>query len=302
MKVTKAIILLLGAIVLNGQFALAQITPIKKNQPANNNTTTNTNTTKRKRVSLPAAPRKKKKRIPDSLRKPVRFAGFRLGSDILPTVFGTFDNRLTSYQGTFEVLLSNKYFIELSGGVEQRIRQGVSNYTYTSQGFYGRAGINYNLIHRQSDDDAIFVGLHFGYAQFDNDISYTITNSLGGGDVSNQIVEKGLSGTWLEGNFGFKVELFKNLYMGPMFRVKVKLTGSEGVDLFPNDVPGFGVNNGANFAFGYHILYRIPFKSKKRKRRIKTTPVKTIKGAPIKKTSPKPDKKKTNKKEEEENK
>lgn len=287
MKVMKALVLLFGAMLLSTQFGLAQITPVKKNQPADNdNNNTNRNTTTRKRVPATPPARKKKKTIPDSLRKPLRFAGFRFGADVLPTIFGTFDNRLTSYQGTFEVLLSNKYFIELSGGVEQRIRQGNTNYTYTSQGFYGRAGINYNMLHRQSDDDAIFFGLHFGYAQFDNDISYTINNTLGGGDISHQIAEKKLTGTWLEGNFGFKVALFKNFYMGPMFRVKVKLTGSEGEELYPNDIPGYGANNGANFAFGYHILYRIPFKSKKRKRRIKTTPIKTIKGTPIKKNSP----------------
>ncbi|EAY26725.1 DUF6048 family protein [Microscilla marina] len=288
MKVMQGLVVLVGIVLLIGHVAQAQTTPTKKDQTKKDTSTTVKSTT---RINITPPPaRSKKKTKPDSLHKPLRLAGFRLGADILPTAFGTFDQRFTSYQGTFEVLLNNKYFIELSGGVEQRIRQGVSNYTYSSQGFYGRMGINYNMLHRKSKDDAIYVGLHFGYARFDNDISYTITNTANGGDASGLIIEKQLMGTWLEGNFGFKVELFNNLYMGPMFRVKIKLTGSEGELLYPNDIPGYGVNNAANFAFGYHILYRIPFKSKKRKRRVIITPSTPIKKTPPNPTPPKKDK------------
>lgn len=213
---------------------------------------------------------RKKKRERDSLWKPLKVAGIRFGADILPTVFGVFDNNYTSYQGTFEVLLNNKYFIELSGGTEQVIRRGAGDYTYTNQGIYGRIGINYNMLHKKTEDDAIYVGLHYGYAQFDNDIKYSIVNPLGA-VTDRPIAEKGLSGSWLEFNFGFRVELFKNLYMGPMFRVKTKLTASQGELLVPNDMPGYGPNNAANFAFGYHLLYRIPFR-KAKKRKVKLTP------------------------------
>lgn len=211
---------------------------------------------------------KRRKRAADTTWKPLRVAGIRFGSDILPTLLGQFDENRTSYQGTFEVLLNNKYSIELSAGVEEVIRKGSGEYKYRSNGSYGRLGINYNLLHKKSDDDIIYVGFHFGYAQFDHDITYSIVNPLG--DVNNaQISEKQLFGTWLEFNFGFRIELFKNLYMGPMFRVKSKLTGSAGELITPNDLPGYGLNNGANFTFGYHLLYRIPFRKSKRSRRRK---------------------------------
>lgn len=219
---------------------------------------------KRQRRKQRRAERRQKKLAKrDSTWKPLRIAGIRFGADVLPTIFGVLDETRTSYQGTFELLLNNKYSIELSGGTDQVTRLGAGTYRYNSQGFFGRLGINYNLLHKQSDDDLIYVGLHFGYAQFDNDIQYSIVNPLGNADNFTAADEQ-LNGTWLEFNFGFRIELFKNFYMGPMFRVKSKLSGSEGDRLTPNDIPGYGVNNGANFAFGYHLLYRIPFTSKKK--------------------------------------
>jgi len=221
---------------------------------------------------------RKRKRAADTTWKPIRIAGVRLGSDILPTAFAQFDENRTSYQGTFEVLLNNKYSIELSGGVDEVIRRGSGEYQYTSSGAYGRVGINYNLLHKKSDDDVIYVGLHYGYAQFDHNITYTIVNPLG--DVTQQLTESQLTGSWLEFNFGFRIELFKNLYMGPMFRIKAKLTGSEGEFITPNDIPGYGVNNGANFNFGYHLMYRIPFGKSKGKKRIKISRKRAAKKVP----------------------
>ena len=220
---------------------------------------------------------RKRKRAADTTWKPLRIGGVRFGADILPMAFAQFDENRTSYQGTFEVLLNNKYSIELSGGIDEVTRRGSGEYRYTSNGGYGRIGINYNLLHKKSDDDFIYVGLHFGYAQFDHDITYTIVNQLG--DVTQQLAESQLTGTWAEFNFGFRIELFKNLYMGPMFRIKTKLTGSEGELITPNDVPGYGVNNGANFNFGYHLMYRIPFRKSKGKKRIKRLRNKRKRGA-----------------------
>ncbi|OJJ17310.1 hypothetical protein BKI52_31920 [marine bacterium AO1-C] len=210
---------------------------------------------------------RKRKREADTTWKPIRIAGLRFGADILPTAFAQFDENRTSYQGTFELLLNNKYSIELSGGIDEVIRRGAGEYKYTSNGSYGRLGINYNLLHKKSDDDFIYVGLHFGYAQFNHDITYTIVNPLG--NVTQQLAENQLFGTWMEFNFGFRIELFKNLYMGPMFRIKAKLTGSEGELLTPSDIPGYGTNNGANFNFGYHLMYRIPLRKSKGSKRTK---------------------------------
>lgn len=263
MNVKQGLIFLLWAVLLIGQAANAQIEPEKETRD-----TTRKKPVNRPRKNIPKRKSKKAKR--DTSYRPLRFAGIRFGADVLPTMFGVLNDNLESYQGTFEVLLNNKYFIELSGGIDHVTRKGVSNYTYRSKGMYGRIGVNYNMLHRKSKDDAIYVGLHFGYAQFDNQINYQINNTVTG-NVDRQITEKQLSGAWLEGNFGFKVELFKNFYMGPMFRVKFKLGGSKGELLEPNDIPGYGVNNGGNFAFGYHLLYRLPFgKKAKKKRRSKT--------------------------------
>lgn len=279
---------------------LVQIGYAQENEgPITNDTTTIQDSTKKtltKKILTPKTLTKKerrakrrvekrleraRRRAADSTWKPLRFAGIRLGSDILPTAFALLDENRTSYQGTLEVLLNNKYSIELSGGVEETIRRGSGEYRYTSSGNYGRIGINYNLLHKKTEDDVIYVGLHFGYAQFDHDITYTILNQLG--DVTQQLAEKQLTGSWLEFNFGFRIELFKNLYMGPMFRIKAKLTGSEGELLTPSDIPGYGSNNGANFNFGYHLMYRLPFgktKGSKRKRRVRAKRSKTGKGVP----------------------
>lgn len=189
------------------------------------------------------------------------------------------------YEGTVDVgFAQNRFFAVFDYGISkvERNREflNYTGFTYDSQGSYIRLGADYNFMHRNFKDEAMFVGFRYGIASFKHDFQYFGANEAWGYNprrlvtIANvatiiderfpgRITESGLSATWIEIVTGLKVNVWKQLFMGYTARFML-LSGVKGENvLLANDLPGFGnTNQRARVVLNYYISYRIAFKTK----------------------------------------
>ncbi len=136
---------------------------------------------------------------------------------------------------------------------------------YLSNGIYGRLGVDLNIAKFESlkDHDLLFLGIRYGYSQFNqeaNNIYYT--NYWGG--INSSLPRRPMSAHWAELVFGMKGELFHNFFLGWTFRGKFPFLQTNDPNIKPYIIPGLGKTTGEiPFAFTFTASYRFPiFKTK----------------------------------------
>jgi len=192
-------------------------------------------------------------------KEPLYFSGARVGLEMLHLAENIFGTDRTGFEMNADVAVSNKFFLVVDLGTEKYTRSDVTNnYTYTNSGQYLRIGIDYNLLHKKTADEAVSFGLRYASANFKHDLNYTLSDDFWG-DASGNIEEQGLSANWVEFVASFKVKIIKNLYLSPNFRIKF-LGGSKGnSSLTIADIPGYGVaKSNTKASVNYSLLYRLP--------------------------------------------
>ena len=131
---------------------------------------------------------------------------------------------------------------------------------YLSNGVYGRVGVDLNITKFESlkDHDLVFLGIRYGYAQFNqevNDIYYL--NYWGG--INTSLARSPMSAHWAELVFGMKGQIFSNFFLGWTFRGKFPLLQTNNPNIKPYIIPGFGKTTGTvPFAFTFTVSYRFP--------------------------------------------
>lgn len=134
--------------------------------------------------------------------------------------------------------------------------------TYTSDGIYFKLGVDFDLRKGETDKsrDMFYLGGRYAFASFQQQIqNYEITSSYWpalieqNAEFTNQV-------HWVEAITGFKVEVFKNMYLGLGLRFKMMLyqSGDETIKPAPF-IPGFGKTTGALVVgFNYNLYYNLP--------------------------------------------
>jgi hypothetical protein len=251
------------------------------------------------------------KNIPDSLKKALKYKkpfkftveGIRFGFDVLYPIYDNFvvppDKNALDPDKQFEMIYSakqrlegsidvgfaqNRFFAVLDYGISSidRRRKGLAYtaFTYKNVGSYFRIGADYNFMHRNFKEEAMFVGFRYARAYFSHDFEYFGANEAWNYsprrliESTAQIVderyygsisESNLSATWFEIVTGLRVNVWKQFYMGYTARVMIR-SAVQGEDILKaNELPGFGsTNRTARLIFNYYIYYRIPFLSNKK--------------------------------------
>jgi len=209
--------------------------------------------------------------------EPLRFSGIRIGTDMLlplVPVFSKPENQRQAYEICSEILLSNRLFIPIDFGYAAIARKHVAYrsividnqlvnrvpaqyYFYENQGTYWRIGLDYNFMHRKTNDEALFVGGRIARSSFNHRLSYTYYDKMweNFGETTPYFSQTAWFG---EGVAGLKVKVFNQLFVSTLLRVKFRFINPSADQISVNDIPGFGANNDAiNLFVGWQLLYRI---------------------------------------------
>ena len=194
--------------------------------------------------------------------------GLRLGIDLSKPIRSI----LQDYNSGIEIVgddrISKKWYIAAELGNEEFTT--IEDFTNsTSKGSYITAGLNYNSYNNWLDmNNEIFVGFRYGFATFEQTLnSYqvnTVGNPFPSPVITTPITEDGLTAHWAELQFGFKAEVYNNLFLTVSGSYKIMVSVNDPENFKVHYAPGFNrvyaSNNG--FGFNYTISYLIPFRKK----------------------------------------
>ncbi|MFP4060401.1 MAG: DUF6048 family protein [Bacteroidales bacterium] len=142
---------------------------------------------------------------------------------------------------------------------------GLNNYTqeedfvdYHANGYFVRAGLNYNMLDNEKfrNNDIVFLGIRPAWCSFTHSANDVIIRDSHWGNTRTQIAEQDLNVFWLEALAGIKVEVLQNLYLGWSIRGKVVIAVNGDDDSNPAYIPGFGKSvNKSVIGINYNVAY-----------------------------------------------
>jgi hypothetical protein len=187
----------------------------------------------------------------------------RAGFDLVGPGIYIYDNEKLSLEGYISFDKSEKLSFVLEGGyVDYKYTQ--YNYEYLSNGFFTRAGADFNLLKPDISKSKYWagVGLRYGISFYTSETPLFQHENYWG-TVTSSIPSKKSTGHFIELTPGFRTEIFRNMSIGWTIRLKMLISGGGTKDLKPIYLPGFG-NAGKLTAVGvsYYISFNIPYKTK----------------------------------------
>jgi len=185
----------------------------------------------------------------------------RIGTDLGFIGVSLFDPDKTAFEINADVDLY-KFFITADYGIASW-EFSRESFTYDNSGSYFKAGIDYNLIARDLDLNVIYFGFKYAHSSFDENFNYAMTDPLFY-DYAEEISKPGMSAHWYEANFGMKIRVWKDLYLGWAGRIKfAKKVSANETSFDTYYIPGYGLaDSDSRWGFNYQIFYRIPFREK----------------------------------------
>ena len=136
------------------------------------------------------------------------------------------------------------------------------NYEYQTNGFFARAGADFNLLKPEKSLGKYWagVGLRYGSSVFSSETP-SLKHDNYWGTTSSSIGKKTYWGHFLEVSPGVRAEVLKNFSMGWTISLRMLLYTGTGKDLRPIYFPGYG-NSVKSFstALNYFIVWNIPYK------------------------------------------
>lgn len=194
--------------------------------------------------------------------------GVRIGTELGQYLFQYIDPGMLLpkyYEIHTDFQINNKFFINADYGFVARKRSLASSNLgfaafYDSEGTYMRFGVDYNILHKTTDDDAIFAGIRYASTSFKHEITYRGNPDYWYLNRPETFNDDNLKAQWAELVFGFKAKLFWQLYMGVTTRIQI-ITSQPNASFTVVDLPGHGFedpNSSSKFNVSYYIMYRIP--------------------------------------------
>lgn len=191
--------------------------------------------------------------------------GLAIGIDLAPFINHIFADERFGVEANARYTINRKWQLAAELGYEN-IDLDNNKMTYSSDGTFLRAGIDYNLfrVEEIGNNDNILLGFRYGVALQDHSCPrYTVTEEYWG-DVSKSLGSSTVSSQWAEFVFGLRSEIVKNFYMGWSVRFRTIIDVGSEDELEPYSIPGYGRRDrSTNMGFTYTLEYHIPF-SKKR--------------------------------------
>ena len=134
---------------------------------------------------------------------------------------------------------------------------------YTADGYFGRAGADFNLLQYITGptNDAVLLSLRYGYSRIRQEAPFIMIPDDYWGNHETSIDRDVYQAHWLEAGIGLKTEVLRNFFIGWSLRGKVLLNATSEPAMDPYYVGGYG-SSGGNTAMTLHysLSYRFPFR------------------------------------------
>jgi hypothetical protein len=197
--------------------------------------------------------------------------GLSLGVDLFKVTRTIIDDSYTGFEINGDYRFKDFIFLAAEIGTEDYTFDE-TNLIVNSTGSYIKLGANYNFYKNWIGmQNMIYGGFRIGLSSFSQTLEefsfYTSDNTF---EPQPQVVERdfnNLAAVWAEFQFGIRVEVLKNLYLGTHIQLKFLASETELQNFDNIFIPGFNITNDFNnfgFGWGYSLRYLIPFKTKRK--------------------------------------
>jgi hypothetical protein len=187
--------------------------------------------------------------------------GVRIGVDLGKVAYYFLTNNAhKTFEASADIGYKKVVFVA-EAGFSNITLEKTDTFNYTSNGLFGRIGVESNLL--KGGDDAIFIGARYGLSRFSFAADQILIPDAYWGDYTAPAPKQNGMAHWLEGVGGVKVNVFSNVYIGFTGRLKVRLAQSKYDGLDAVFIPGFGkADKNIMMGLSYYVFYRFPFKEK----------------------------------------
>lgn len=197
--------------------------------------------------------------------------GLSLGVDLFKLARTSYDNNYSGFEINGDFRYNDKiYFAAEIGNDNYSFDE--TNLNVESNGSYIKLGANRNFYTNWIGmQNLIYGGARLGFSSYSQTLNefnfYTTDNTF---EPLPQVVNRefnNLSAFWVELQFGFRVELIKNLFAGAHVQLKVLINETDLQNFDNIYIPGFNITNDLNAigaGWGYSLRYLIPLKTKRK--------------------------------------
>ena len=189
--------------------------------------------------------------------------GIRIGVDFSKFLYPFIYNwERTGFEATADMHIKKNLFGAVEAGWLY-INLNRTDYLYKQYGFYGKFGIDYNLLKQKvpGSNDILYGGVRYGFSTFNQQAEQITITSHYWQDATGQTIPLTfMTSHWLEFLLGVKAEVLKNFYVGMSFRLKFRVIKPKDDFSTPYMIPGYG-NGNASTAIGinYCLSYNLHF-------------------------------------------
>ncbi|MDR2848864.1 MAG: DUF6048 family protein [Bacteroidales bacterium] len=207
----------------------------------------------------------------DTTRYPINdMKGVRVGIDLSKLALPFIYNNRTGFEASLDMHIKGNFFAIAEGGwLKVDLTKSDENnntiFHYRSNGYYGKLGIDYNLLksRRPNSNDLLYAGFRYGMSAFSHEADEIIIPQQYWAAVPSQTIPRAdLNAHWIEFLLGVKAEVLKNFYLGVAFRGKFLLSKPKDKKSHSKayQIPGYG-NGTSTFVIGmnYYVSYNIHF-------------------------------------------
>lgn len=198
--------------------------------------------------------------------------GLRLGIDLSRIPVHYFNPYRTDFEIQGDARVDTDLYVAAEAGWNKTRLDNQPVFEYHSQGYYLKAGVDYNLIKLEFPQEAnmVYAGFRYGVARMTRTIPQYQVNDPYWGNVNGSFSTKTLVPQWGELILGMKAEVLNNLFLGWALHLRILTTQNIDKQVRPYIIPGFGVaTKNSVFDVSYTLSYRIPlWKPRQRVKRV----------------------------------
>lgn len=185
--------------------------------------------------------------------------GIRLGADLIALAKIPLSDQFDGWEASVDVDLT-RYYVTIEVGNWEKSKLSPSQ-SYTNSGTYFRIGADANFLLKDPDKNMFFLGLRYGRSAFNEQLSYSLSDTVYG-DIQKTVSNESMTAGWGELTVGLRVKIWKELWMGYTARLKVAPSVGTPGEFIPYDIPGYGLASKKSYwGFNYQIYWRIPIRN-----------------------------------------
>ncbi|MBP5318635.1 MAG: hypothetical protein J6Y77_04465 [Paludibacteraceae bacterium] len=192
------------------------------------------------------------------------YQGTYLNLDIYNPIYTAVCGNRFEFEVSVDVGLWHRLFPKVEFGM-QLVNEDPEIADYQSNGFFFRAGADFNLMNFQSTrkyDHSLCMGLRYGYAH----TRYALASAEGGSDYWGESgtidgEEEVCDAGWIEGVLSIRAEVCPHFLIGLAAHLKFMPHYYAERTSVPVYIPGYGKNSDAtaNFGLSLTLTYQIPY-------------------------------------------